>query len=89
MKRALVRVYRTLARSSLRARMLLSVHDELVLETPCEQADEVRALAKREMEAAAHLDVPLTVDTGRRTQLGRRALGSRSVRLCIDHVRGT
>ena len=64
MKRALVRMHRALARSPLKARMLLSVHDELVLETPCGQADEVRALARREMEAAAHLDVPLTVDTG-------------------------
>ena len=64
MKRALVRVYRALGRSGLEARMLLSVHDELVLEAPAGQADDVRALASREMAAAAHLDVPLTVDTG-------------------------
>ena len=65
MKRALVRVHRALAASKLTgARMLLSVHDELLLEAPEGEAAELRSLAKRAMEGAAHLGVPLTVETG-------------------------
>ena len=46
------------------ARMLLQVHDELVLEAPPGEAAEVAALVKREMEGVAKLEVPLVVDTG-------------------------
>ena len=65
MKRALVRVHRALAASRLRgARMLLSVHDELLFEVPAGEAADLRTLARRAMEGAAHLGVPLTVETG-------------------------
>jgi DNA polymerase-1 len=47
-----------------RARMLLTVHDELVFEVPEEEAAAFAALAKREMEAAYQLAVPLRVDVG-------------------------
>ncbi len=47
-----------------RARMLLTVHDELVLEAAREVADEVAALVRARMEGAAALAVPLTVDVG-------------------------
>jgi DNA polymerase-1 len=45
------------------ARMLLQVHDELVLECDAEDADRVAALARETMEGVASLAVPLTVDT--------------------------
>ncbi|MDA0653901.1 MAG: DNA polymerase, partial [Proteobacteria bacterium] len=64
MKRALVRMHRALERAELPARMLLSVHDEILFEVRESAAADLRALAKREMEAAAQLDVPLTVETG-------------------------
>ena len=64
MKRALVRMHRALDRAKLPARMLLSVHDEILFEVRESAAQDLRALAKREMEAAAQLDVPLTVETG-------------------------
>jgi DNA polymerase-1 len=48
----------------LRARMILTVHDELLFEVPREEADEVAALVKRGMEGAAELAVPLTVEVG-------------------------
>jgi DNA polymerase-1 len=47
-----------------RTRMLLQVHDELVLESPADEVDEVRKLVKQEMEGVASLKVPLLVDTG-------------------------
>jgi DNA polymerase-1 len=47
-----------------RARMLLQVHDELVVESPAEEADRVAALMKQIMEQAIELDVALKVDVG-------------------------
>jgi DNA polymerase-1 len=46
------------------ARMLLQVHDELVLEAPPAELAEVIALVKREMEQAFPLDVPLVAEVG-------------------------
>ena len=46
------------------AKLLLQVHDELVLEAPVAQAEEVAAGVKRIMEQVAHLSVPLTVEVG-------------------------
>ncbi|MFN7942935.1 MAG: DNA polymerase I [Thermoanaerobaculia bacterium] len=64
MKLAMIAVDRRLAAEHPRARLLLSVHDELVLEAPAAQAEAVAALVKREMEGVARLAVPLVVDTG-------------------------
>ncbi len=64
MKRAMIQVDRALGRSSLRGKMLLQVHDELVLEVPEGEVDETAALLKKTMENAAHLSVPLTVEVG-------------------------
>ncbi|HEX8902489.1 DNA polymerase I [Vitreimonas sp.] len=65
-RRAMVRLPDALARSGLKARMLLQVHDELVFEAPKEEADALCKLAKTVMEAApepaAALSVPLTVE---------------------------
>ena len=47
-----------------RARVLLQVHDELVVEAPAAEAEETAALVRREMEGAAALAVPLVVDAG-------------------------
>ncbi len=63
-KRAMIRVPSVLAEAGLSARMLLQVHDELVLEVPEAELDDTAALVARVMEGAAHLDVPLVVDTG-------------------------
>jgi DNA polymerase-1 len=45
-------------------RLLLQVHDELVLEAPAALAEKAAAVARRTMEGAASLSVPLTVDVG-------------------------
>jgi DNA polymerase-1 len=64
-KRAMISLDQVLSREAPTARLLLQVHDELVLECDAAQADAVTALARRTMEGAAALAVPLTVDVGR------------------------
>jgi len=68
LKRAMIELHRELESfnrgGAWRARMLLTVHDELVFEARRECADDVAALVKARMEAAAQLDVPVTVDVG-------------------------
>jgi len=63
-KRAMVKLPAALAAEKLSARLLLQVHDELLFEAPAAEADALSALAKRVMEAAAVLSVPLVVETG-------------------------
>jgi DNA polymerase-1 len=62
MKLAMLGVHRQLQERKLRAKMLLTVHDELVFETPPEELTQVAELVRREMTAAMKLDVPLKVD---------------------------
>jgi len=64
LKLAMVAVHDRLREEHPRARLLLTVHDELVLEVPEGSADAVAAVVKREMEGVAELSVPLAVETG-------------------------
>ena len=65
LKRAMIDVYAALAAHNASrpapARMILTVHDELLFETPEEHASEVATLVRDVMESAFPLDVPLTV----------------------------
>jgi DNA polymerase I len=63
-KIAMIQIDRELQTRRYRARMLLQVHDELVLESPPEETAEVRQLVKSEMERVYKLRVPLLVDVG-------------------------
>jgi DNA polymerase-1 len=63
-KLAMIRVDHALKKKGLKGRMLLQVHDELVLEVPESEADETSCLVKSEMENACQLNVPLVVDLG-------------------------
>jgi DNA polymerase-1 len=63
-KRAMVRLPKALAEAGLSARLLLQVHDELLFEAPEAEAATLAATAKRVMEGAASLAVPVVVDTG-------------------------
>lgn len=60
-KLAMLRIHRELVQSGLRSRMLLQIHDELVLEVPKDEIEKVSALLKEHMEAALPLRVPLVV----------------------------
>ena len=64
MKRAMIDVARGLASARLKSRLILQVHDELLLEVPDEELDEVRSIVVRAMEGAASLAVPLVVGVG-------------------------
>ncbi len=63
-KIAMLKVLAALAREQLDARLLLQVHDELVVEAAEGTVEQVSALLRREMEASASLAVPLLVEVG-------------------------
>jgi DNA polymerase-1 len=63
LKRAMIDTHAAL-QSEPGARMILTVHDELLFEVPGDRADEVAGLVRDRMQAAAQLKVPLTVDVG-------------------------
>ena len=62
MKMAMLGVDRRMKEEGGRARLLLQVHDELLLELPPEEGDAVRGLVREAMEGVYPLSVPLTVD---------------------------
>jgi DNA polymerase-1 len=63
-KLAMLRVQGALEAGSMRSRLLLQVHDELVLEVAPGERDAVEAVVRQEMGAAYALDVPLDVSVG-------------------------
>ena len=63
-KLAMIQVQRALEAEKLRSRLVLQVHDELVLEVPQDEVDTIRALLPQKMEKVASLRVPLIVDVG-------------------------
>ncbi len=63
-KLAMIRVRNRLLEEGLRGRLVLQVHDELIVECPLEEVPAVCKLVKEEMEGAAALPVPLVADTG-------------------------
>jgi len=63
-KIAMLHVDEAFRREGLDAKMLMQVHDELLVECPKSEADKVARTLKREMENAVELDVPLIAETG-------------------------
>jgi DNA polymerase-1 len=63
-KLAMIEVQNSLMAQKLRSRLVLQVHDELVLEVPDEEVEIVRAMLPQKMEKVATLKVPLTVEIG-------------------------
>ena len=64
MKLAMVGVYDRMKREGFRSKMIIQVHDELVIDTLKSELEELKVLVIEEMENAFRLDVPLEVDTG-------------------------
>ena len=62
-KAAMIRVRDRLLAQGLKGRLVLQVHDELIVECPQEEAEAVQRLVKEEMEAVVSLPVPLVADT--------------------------
>jgi DNA polymerase-1 len=63
LKRAMIDVHAALASTS-EARMILTVHDELLFEVPKARAEDFAEVVREKMQAATVLNVPLTVDVG-------------------------
>ncbi len=63
-KIAMIRLDAALPRAGLATRLVLQVHDELVLEAPTQEVEEARRLVREVMEGAAQLKVRLAVDVG-------------------------
>jgi DNA polymerase-1 len=61
-KIAMVRVWRELRKKGLKSRLILQVHDELLVETLKEELEQVRDIVRTNMEAAVKLSVPLIAD---------------------------
>ena len=63
-KIAMLKVDEELKRANLGARLLMQVHDELLVEVPEKEVPQVSEILKHEMETAVSLDVPLVADVG-------------------------
>ena len=61
-KRAMIYVNRSLREQGLKSRLILQVHDELLIEAYKDELEQVTGILKYEMMNAAHLDVPLEID---------------------------
>lgn len=61
-KLAMVRVHRRLEREGLRSKLVLQVHDELIIEAEASEEEQVKKILREEMENAADIGVPLIVD---------------------------
>ncbi len=61
-KIAMIKVYSSLKKENLKAKLIMQVHDELLVECPIEEKDRVEAIVRREMENAADMKVKLLSD---------------------------
>jgi DNA polymerase-1 len=64
-KIAMIRIYRRLTEKGLKTKMIMQVHDELVLEAPDDEADQAERVVKEEMEGVMDMVVPLRVSVAR------------------------
>jgi DNA polymerase-1 len=64
LKKAMIDLHAELPTRGLAARMILTVHDELLFECPAREAEEAAAVVKERMEQVVSLSVPLAVDVG-------------------------
>ena len=67
LKLAMVKLYNELKNRNLKSKMLIQVHDELVLNVHKDEEQEVESLVKDIMENAYKLEVPLVVDVNKGT----------------------
>lgn len=62
MKIAMIKVYNKLSEKNLKSKIVLQVHDEMMIESPIEEAETVKKIIKQSMENAAILNVPLIAE---------------------------
>jgi len=61
-KIAMVRVHSELKKRNLKSRLILQVHDELIIETASNEVEEVKSILRKSMETAYKMKVPLDID---------------------------
>lgn len=61
-KIAMIKVYKRLKKEQLTSKMILQIHDELIIESPQEEKEQVKQMLVEEMEKAVRLSVPMVVD---------------------------
>jgi DNA polymerase-1 len=61
-KIAMIKVYKRLKKEQLTSKMILQIHDELIIESPQEEKEKVKQMLVEEMEKAVRLSVPMVVD---------------------------
>ena len=64
MKIAMIKMHKLIKETNIGAKLILQVHDELILDTPAKEIDQVIELVTESMMGAANLDVPLEIDIG-------------------------
>ena len=62
MKIAMIKVYNEIKSRKLKSKIVLQVHDEMMIETPIEEKEEMIKIMKKSMESAANLEVPLIAE---------------------------
>ena len=62
MKIAMIKVYNEIKNKKLKSKIVLQVHDEMMIEVPKEEIEEVKQILKKSMETATKLKVPLIAD---------------------------
>ena len=64
MKIAMINMHKAIKTQKSKAKLILQVHDELILDTPKDEIDKIVSLVTDSMMGAANLDVPLEIDIG-------------------------
>ena len=62
MKIAMIKVYNKIKEKNLKSKIVLQVHDEMMIEAPIEEKEQIKEIIKQSMESAAKLKVPLIAD---------------------------
>ena len=62
MKIAMIKVYNKIKEKDLKSKIVLQVHDEMMIEAPIEEKEQIKEIIKQSMESAAKLKVPLIAD---------------------------
>ncbi len=62
MKIAMIHVYQKIKENNMKSKIVLQVHDEMIIESPKEEAEKMKEIIKKEMESAIKLDIPLIAD---------------------------
>ena len=62
MKIAMIKVYNEIKKRNLKSKIVLQVHDEMMIEAPIEEKEQIKEILKQSMETAVTLKVPLIAD---------------------------